>query len=312
MNKNSKIAILGSKGMVGKAIVRQLQSDGYTNVLQVSRNEVDFTVQNQVDKWFDTNRPEYVFVTAAKVGGIINNNNHPADFGYENGIIQLNILGCAFKYKVTKLLFLGSACIYPKSAPNPIKEEALLSDYLEPTNEMYALSKIHGLKLCQAYNKQYGCNFISCMPTNLYGIDDNFSNEGGHVLPSVMRRIHDSKIRGDKSVTCFGSGQVYREFLYISDMADACIFLMNNYNENTTINIGSGSEIKIYDLVYKIKNVVGYQGSILCDTSRPDGVLRRILDTSKLFNLGWKPKVSFDDVLKIMYDWFVSTTNKRL
>lgn len=312
MNKDAKIAIFGAAGLVGKSITNYLKNNGYTNLLLVTRKDVDLTNQLAVEDWFKNNSPEYIFLAAAKVGGILNNSKHPADFGYENGIIQMNVLSCAHRFKVKKLLFLGSACIYPKETPQPIKEEYLLSSLLEPTNEMYALAKIYGLKLCQAYKKQYGCNFISCMPSNLYGIYDNFSVTGGHVIPANIRKFHEAKLRESNEVVCFGTGQVYREFLYAEDLAEACVFLMNVYDDIETINIGYGSDVTIYDLVNLISNVVGFKRGISWDTSKPNGVAKRLLDSSKIHKLGWQAKVPLDEGLARTYQWFTTTSEIRI
>lgn len=304
MNKDSKIAVLGSRGLVGQAIVRDLKSKGYNNVYEVTRNQVDFINQVYVDVWFERNKPEYVFLCAAKVGGIMANSTKSADFGYENGMIELNILNAAKNNKTTKLLFLGSSCIYPREAPQPLKEEYLLTSALEPTNELYALAKILGLRMCQAYNKQYGCNFISCMPTNLYGSFDNFSLESGHVLPSLLRKYHEAKVN-NTDVTCFGTGNVYREFMYVDDLADACVFLMNNYEDNETINIGTGIDVTIKELAEKIANVVGFTGVTNWDSSKPDGTPKKLLDVSKLNNLGWKATTLLEDGIRRTYEWFI-------
>ncbi len=308
MNKYDNITVLGSNGMVGRAIVRDLNSKGYVNVHEVTRNIVDLTNQNMVNSWFNSNRPQYVFLCAAKVGGIMANNSEPADFGYNNGIIELNVLNAAFKSNVKKLLFLGSSCIYPRLAPQPLKEEYLLTSALEPTNELYALAKIFGLRLCQAYNKQYGCNFISCMPTNLYGYFDNFSLKSGHVLPALLRKYHEAKIN-NTDVTCFGTGNVFREFMYVDDLADACTFLMNNYNDNETINIGTGIDVTIKQLSEEISKVVGFTGITNWDTSKPDGTPRKLLDVSKLNGIGWYAKTNLQEGLNKTYSWYLENIN---
>jgi len=310
MDKNSKIVVLGAGGLVGKSLIRNLKGR-FENVISLTRADLDLSNQIAVDQWFETNKPEYVFLAAAKVGGIVNNSRHPADFGYENGILELNVIHSCHKYKVTKMLFLGSACIYPKETAQPIKESYLLSSSLEPTNEMYALAKIYGLRLCQAYKKQYGCNFISCMPANLYGIEDNFSLEGGHVIPATLRKFHEAKLN-KTDVTCFGSGNIYREFLYVDDLAKACIFLMENYNDIEPINIGYGEDITIKNLMELMRSVIGFPGEIKWDSSKPDGVLRRLLDSSKIFNMGWKPNMSLEEGLTLTYKWFVECKDKRL
>lgn len=302
--KNSNILVLGASGLVGSAIVRDLKNKGYNSIISLTHKDLDLTNQELVNNWFWWNKPEYVFLCAAKVGGIMANSTKPADFGYENGMIELNVLNAAKKYKTKKLLFLGSSCIYPRMADQPIKEEYLMSSALEPTNELYALAKILGLKLCQAYRKQYGCNFISCMPTNLYGINDNFSLESGHVLPALLRKFHDAKENNINEVTCFGSGNVYREFLYVDDLADACVFLMESYNDSEIINIGVGSDVTIKELVEKIKEIVGYKGAIKWDISKPDGTPRKLLDVTKINKLGWYSKTSLENGLKLTYEWF--------
>jgi GDP-L-fucose synthase len=305
MNKDAKIAVMGALGLVGKALSDNLKKSGYTSVLQITRKDVDLTNQLDVDNWFKNNKPEYVFLAAAKVGGIFANNAYPVDFGYINGMIELNVLHCAHKYEIKKLLFLGSSCIYPKFSQQPIKEEYLMSGSLEPTNEMYALAKIYGLKLCQSYKKQYGCNFISCMPTNLYGPHDNFSQESGHVIPSLINKFHFAK-NNNTNVTCFGTGSACREFLYIDDMADACIFLMNVYNEHDTINVGYGTDISISELSNLVKHITKFTGDIKWDTTKPDGMAKKLLDSSKINSLGWHATTTLVDGLTKTYNWFVN------
>ena len=305
MNKNSKIYVAGHRGLVGSAIVRKLQEKGYTNILGKTHKELDLMSSMEVENFFKEEKPEYVFLAAAKVGGIYANSNYPADFIYENLQIQNNVIGNSYKYGIKKLMFLGSSCIYPKMCPQPIKEEYLLSGYLEETNEAYALAKIVGLKMCKFFNKQYGTNYISVMPTNLYGPYDNFHPENSHVMPAIIRRFHEAKVSGKKEVVVWGSGTPLREFLYSEDMADACIYLMENYEGNDFFNIGTGKEITIQALSELIKEVVGYEGKIVFDTTKPDGTPRKLLDVSKLENAGWKYKMELKDGIREAYKWFM-------
>lgn len=305
MNKDSKIYVAGHRGLVGSAIVRNLQSKGYTNIITRTHKELDLTNQEAVRRFFEEEKPEYVFLAAAKVGGIHANNTYPADFIYENLMIECNVIKAAHDYNVKKLLFLGSSCIYPKMAPQPIKEEYLLSGYLEPTNEAYAIAKIAGLKMCQYFKRQYGDNFISCMPTNLYGPNDNFDLQNSHVLPALIRKFHEAKIENKPYVEVWGTGTPRREFLFVDDMADACVFLMENYDGEETVNIGTGEDITIRELAEIIKEVVGYEGELKFDTSKPDGTPRKLLDVSKLNELGWKYKVELIDGIKKTYEWFL-------
>lgn len=305
MNKDSKIYVAGHRGLVGSAIVRELKKKGYTNIIGKTHKELDLMDSLAVENFFKEEKPEYVFLAAAKVGGIYANSTYPADFIYENLQIQNNVIGNAYKYGVKKLMFLGSSCIYPKMCPQPIKEEYLLSGYLEETNEAYALAKISGLKMCQYFNKQYGTNFISVMPTNLYGPYDNFHPENSHVMPALIRRFHEAKVNGAKEVVVWGSGTPLREFLYSEDMADACIYLMENYEGNDFFNIGTGKEISIKGLAELIKEVVGYEGEIVWDSSKPDGTPRKLLDISRLENQGWKYKMELKDGVKEAYKWFL-------
>lgn len=305
MNINSKIYVAGHRGLVGSAIVRGLKSKGYTNIIGRTHKELDLMDAVEVEKFFKEERPEYVFLAAAKVGGIYANNTYPADFIYENLQIQNNVIGMAKKYEVKKLMFLGSSCIYPKMCPQPIKEEYLLSGYLEETNEGYALAKISGLKMCQFFNKQYGTNYISVMPTNLYGPYDNFSGVNSHVMPALIRRFHEAKINNVPEVEVWGSGTPLREFLYSEDMADACIYLMETYEGNDFFNIGTGKELTINELAELIKETVGYEGKIVWDASKPDGTPRKLLDVSRLEKAGWKYKVELKDGVKMAYDWFL-------
>lgn len=305
MNKNSKIYVAGHRGLVGSAIVRGLEAKGFTNIIGRTHSELDLKNSAKVEEFFKSEKPEYVFLAAAKVGGILANSNYPADFIYENLQIQNNVIGMAHKYEVKKLMFLGSSCIYPKMCPQPIKEEYLLSGYLEETNEAYALAKISGLKMCQFFNKQYGTNYISVMPTNLYGPYDNFSGENSHVMPALIRRFHEAKVNNDKEVVVWGSGTPLREFLYSEDMADACIYLMETYEGNDFFNIGTGKEITIRGLAEMVKEVVGYEGELVLDASKPDGTPRKLLDVSRLEEAGWKYKVELRDGIEKAYKWFV-------
>jgi len=304
MEKDSKIYVAGHRGLVGSAIVRKLISEGYNNLVLKTHNELDLTRQEDVESFFERERPEYVFVAAAKVGGIYANNTYPAEFIYNNLMIECNVIHSAFKYDVKKLLFLGSSCIYPRDCPQPMKEEYLLSGYLEKTNEAYAIAKIAGLKLCQYYKKQYGANFISCMPTNLYGPNDNFDLQNSHVIPALLRKFHEAKINNMPYVEVWGTGKPLREFLYVDDLADACLFLMNNYDGDMWINVGSGEEVSIAQLANIIKEVVDYKGEIVFNANYPDGTPRKLLDVIKLGNLGWYSKTNLKDGLEITYQWF--------
>lgn len=306
MQKESKILVAGSKGMVGSAIVRKLKSDGYNNILQVDRDNVDLTDQHAANQFWNKEKPEYVFLAAAKVGGIVANNTYPADFMLINLQIQTNCINASYNNKVKKLLFLGSSCIYPKNAPQPIKEEYLLTGALEPTNEAYALAKIAGLKLCQYYNIQYKTNYISCMPTNLFGQGDNYDLNNSHVLPALIAKIHNAKASASPQYEVWGTGKVMREFLYVDDLADACVFLMNNYNGNDTINVGTGEDITIEQAATTIAKVLGYQGKIVYDTTKPDGTPRKLLDVSRINALGWKAKTRFEDGIKLAYQDYLS------
>lgn len=305
MNKDSKIYVAGHRGLVGSAIVRGLEAKGFTNIIGKTHKELDLTNSVEVEEFFKTEKPEYVFLAAAKVGGILANSTYPADFIFENLQIQNNVIGMAKKYEVKKLMFLGSSCIYPKMCPQPIKEEYLLSGYLEETNEAYALAKISGLKMCQFFNKQYGTNYISVMPTNLYGPYDNFHPENSHVMPALIRRFHEARVNNLKEVVVWGSGTPLREFLYSEDMADACIYLMETYEGNDFFNIGTGKEISIRGLAEMVKEVVGYKGELVFDASKPDGTPRKLLDVSRLEDAGWKYKVELRDGIEKAYKWFV-------
>lgn len=306
MKKDSRIYVAGHNGLVGSAIVRRLEKDGYKNIIKRSHKELDLTRQDAVEKFFNDEKPEYVFLAAAKVGGILANNNAPAEFYYLNSMIQNNVIHNAFASAVKKLLFLGSSCIYPKMSPQPMKEEYLLSGYLEPTNEAYAIAKISGLKMCQYYKKQYGANFISCMPTNLYGPNDNFDLESSHVLPALIRKFHEAKVTGSPYVEIWGTGTPLREFLHVDDMADACVFLMRNYDGMEHVNIGTGEEISIKDLTLLIKDIVGFTGDLKFDNSKPDGTPRKLLDNEKLQKMGWKSKISLRAGIEETYNWYVS------
>lgn len=299
----NKIFVVGHKGMVGSSIMRLLINKG-ESPLFIDKKELDLRNQNQVSQWFNDNKPEQVYLAAAKVGGIYANNSYPAEFIYDNLEIQNNIIHASYMSGVRKLLFLGSVCIYPKFAEEPVNEKSLLSGSLEPTNEWYAIAKIAGIKMCQAYRKQYGCNFVSVMPCNLYGQNDNFHPTNSHVLPALIRRFHEAKINNLASVTCWGTGSARREFLNVDDLAESLDFIMENYNENEIINIGYGEDQTIKETTELIKEIVGFEGEILWDTSKPDGTPKRLLDSTKLFNLGWKPKVSLREGLINTYEWF--------
>src|SRR3989344_5374658 len=304
MDKNAKIYIAGHRGMVGSAIKRALKNSGYANLICKTKEELDLLDQSSVVEFFKNERPEYVFLAAAKVGGILANNTYPADFIYQNLVVQNNVIHNVHLNKVKKLLFLGSSCIYPKNCPQPIKEEYLLDGKLEPTNEAYATAKIAGIIMCQAYNKQYDTNFISLMPTNLYGPNDNFDLETSHVLPALIRKFHDAKIGNKKEMPLWGTGIPKREFLHVDDLAEACLFLMKNYNHSEIINVGTGEDISIKDLAEMIKKVVGYNGKIIWDISKPDGTPRKLLDVSKIKTLGWKYQIKLENGIKITYDRF--------
>ncbi len=305
MKKNSKIYIAGHRGLVGSAIMRQLEKEKYTNIITRTRKELDLLDQNEVKNFFEKEKPEYIFLAAAKVGGILANNTQPADFAYENSTIQNNIINNAHLNKVKKLIFLGSSCIYPKMSPQPIKEEYLLTGPLEETNNAYAIAKIAGIITCQSYNKQHGTNFISVMPTNLYGPNDNFDSKNSHVLPALLRRFHEAKVNNDKEVICWGTGSPKREFLHADDLAGACIHLMHNYNDNEIINIGTGKDISIKEVSEMIKEVVEFEGKLTWDTNKPDGTPRKLLNVEKLHNTDWKHKIELKEGLKSYYKWFL-------
>ncbi|MDA8240160.1 MAG: GDP-L-fucose synthase [Nitrospiraceae bacterium] len=305
MNSSSKIYVAGHRGLVGSAIHRRLAADGYTNLVVKTSKELDLTRQAEVEAFFEKEKPEYVFLAAAKVGGILANNTYPADFIYRNIMIQTNVIHSSYRQGIKKLLFLGSSCIYPKYCPQPMKEEYLLTGDLEPTNEPYAVAKIAGIKMCQSYNRQHGTNYISVMPTNLYGPFDNFDLETSHVLPALIRRFHEAKIAQVPSVTIWGTGTSKREFLYIDDLADACVFLMDRYDGSEIVNIGVGEDISINDLALLVREVAGFQGGIAYDRSKPDGTPRKLLDVSRLHSLGWHAKTGLREGVRKTYDWYV-------
>lgn len=306
MEKHSKIFVAGHRGMVGSAIYRKLQKEGYQNLITRTSKEVDLRDQQAVAAFFNEEKPDYVFLAAAKVGGIVANNTYRADFLYENLAIQNNVIHQSYVNGVKKLMFLGSSCIYPKLAPQPLKEEYLLTGLLEPTNEPYAIAKIAGIKMCDAYRDQYGCNFVSVMPTNLYGYNDNYHPENSHVLPALIRKFDEAKHNGSKEVTIWGTGSPMREFLFADDLADACYFLMENYSEPNLINIGTGEDLTIKDLALAVKETVGFEGELVFDTSKPDGTPRKLMDVSKLHDLGWKHQIALKEGLKLAYQDYLS------
>ncbi len=295
MEKNAKIYVAGHRGLVGSALVRKLQAEGYTNLISRTSKELDLRRQDQVERFFEEEKPEYVFLAAAKVGGILANSTYPGQFIYDNLMIQTNVLECARVYNVKKLLFLGSSCIYPRECPQPIKEEYLLTGLLEETNEAYAIAKIAGIKMCQAYRKQYGCNFIAVMPTNLYGPNDNYDPETSHVMPALIRKFQEAKKNKVPYVTLWGTGFPRREFLHVDDLADACLFLMDRYNEGEIVNIGTGKDVTIKEIAEIIKGEIDYRGEIRWDTLMPDGTLRKCLSVESLHSMGWKAKVDFKE-----------------
>lgn len=301
MQQNSKIYVAGHRGMVGSALVRQLQSEGHINLLLRTSQQLDLRRQEEVEEFFRREKPEYVFLAAAKVGGILANNTYRAEFIYENLMIEANVIHAAWKTGVQKLMLLGSSCIYPKMAPQPLKEEYLLTGLLEPTNEPYAIAKIAGIKLCDAYRAQYGCNFISVMPTNLYGPNDNYDLHNSHVLPALIRKFHEAKKKRLPEVTLWGTGNPLREFLHVDDLAEACYFLMQRYDEPGLVNIGTGTDLSIRQLALLIKSVVGYEGQIIHDLSKPDGTPRKLLDVSKLNALGWRARISLEEGIRQVY-----------
>jgi GDP-L-fucose synthase len=302
MEKSAKIFVAGHRGMVGSAIVRKLQSAGYNNLTLRTSVELDLRNQSQVEQFFGSEKPEYVFLAAAKVGGILANNTYRADFLYENLMIESNVIHQSYVHKIKKLLFLGSSCIYPKLAPQPLKEEYLLSGFLEETNEPYAIAKIAGIKLCENYRRQYGCDFISAMPTNLYGPNDNYDLNNSHVIPALIRKFHEAKIDNSAVVEVWGSGTPLREFLHVDDLANACVFLMTNYSDLEFVNVGSGEEVSVRELALMIKKVVSYEGEFKFNSSKPDGTPRKLMDNSKLLKMGWAKKISLEDGLRKVYE----------
>jgi len=302
LEKNSKIYVAGHRGLAGSAIVRKLNKEGYENLLLRTSAELDLRNQQAVQSFFEAEKPDYVFLAAAKVGGIHANNTYPADFLYDNLCIQDNVIHQSYRTGVKKLLFLGSSCIYPKNAPQPIKEDYLLSGYLESTNEAYAIAKIAGIKMCQYYHKQYGCNFISAMPTNLYGPGDNYDLKNSHVLPALLRKFHEAKVSNAPSVTVWGTGKPRREFLHSDDLAAACFFLMQHYNDPQLVNVGVGKDISIGEMAQMIKEISGYKGDIVFDTSMPDGTFQKLLDVSRIHELGWKAEIGFEEGVRRVYE----------
>lgn len=310
MEKDTKIYLSGHAGLVGSSLLRMLSDRGYDNILTRTRQEIDLTRQEKVEEFFETKRPQYVILAAAKVGGIHANSTYPAQFIYENLTIQANIIHASYIFGVKKLLFLGSACSYPRESPQPIREEYLLSGYLEPTNEPYAVAKIAGIKMCQAYNRQYGTNFVSIVPTNIYGPNDDFITDDSHVIPALIRKFHEAKIAGYPVVTVWGSGAPIREFIYVDDFAEACLFLMHKYNESEVINVGSGEWISIKELVYVIKEIIGYEGNIAFDKSKNDGIPKKVLDISRLKKLGWQAKTTLTKGIRITYNNYIERLEK--
>ena len=305
MEKNSRIFVAGHRGLAGSAIVRKLDSEGYTEIIRASRQAVDLRVESAVEEFFSRERPEYVFLAAAKVGGILANDTKPAEFLRDNLAIQTNVIHAAWKHGARKLLFLGSSCIYPKFAPQPIREEYLLTGELEPTNEAYAIAKIAGIKMCQAYRKQYGFRAISLMPTNLYGPGDNFDLQSSHVLPALLRKFHEAEASGAPEVTIWGSGSPRREFLHVDDLADAAVFLMNHYESGDIVNVGTGEDLSIAELAQMMARVTGYRGRMAFDSSKPDGTPRKLLDVTRIHGLGWRAKIGLEDGIAATYQWYV-------
>jgi GDP-L-fucose synthase len=310
MKKDSKIYVAGHRGLVGSAIVRKLASDGFGQIITRTSAELDLTRQDAVETFFAAGKPEYVFLAAAKVGGILANNTYPGEFIYKNLMIQNNVIHQSYVHGVTKLLFLGSSCIYPKFASQPMQEDALLTGILEPTNEPYALAKIAGIKMCQSYNRQYGTRFISAMPTNLYGPNDNFDLQNSHVLPALIHKFHLAKLNQKPSVEIWGTGTPKREFLHVDDLADACLFLMQNYDENDIINVGVGEDISIKELAGLVRETVGYDGQLVFDKDKPDGTPRKLMDVSRISALGWRAKISLADGIRDTYEWFIQQQQK--
>lgn len=312
MELSSRIYVAGHRGMVGSAIVRKLKTLGFQNIIERTSQELDLRNQSSVDEFFRNEQPEFVFLSAAKVGGIHANNVYRADFLYDNLMIEANIIHAAYRHQTQKLLFLGSSCIYPKMAPQPLQEESLLSGFLEYTNEPYAIAKIAGIKLCEAYRDQYGCNFISAMPTNLYGPNDNYDLQNSHVLPAMIRKFHDAKEGQAAHVELWGSGSPMREFLHVDDLADACIFLMKEYNEKLFLNVGTGEDLTIRDLAGLVQRTVGYTGEVIWNTEKPDGTPRKLMDVSKLHQLGWKHRISLEQGVQSVYEEFKSKSIEEL
>lgn len=311
LEKNAKIYVAGHRGMVGSAILRGLEKNGYSNIITRTSTELNLINQQAVFDFFEEEKPDYVFLAAAKVGGIVANNTYRADFLYENLAIQNNIIHASYLQQVKKLMFLGSSCIYPKLAPQPLRESYLLTGSLEPTNEPYAIAKIAGIKMCEAYRDQYGCNFISVMPTNLYGPNDNYSLENSHVLPAMIRKFHEAKQKNLTQMTLWGTGSPMREFLHADDLAEACLYLMESYNEKELVNVGTGEDVTIKELATNVKEIVGFEGEILWDTSRPDGTPRKLMDVSKLHGLGWKHKIELNEGIRLAYQDFLTNPSIR-
>ena len=305
MDKTAKIYVAGHRGMVGSAILRELQNQGFKNIVTRTSKDLDLKDQDAVSRFFQSEKPEYVFMAAAKVGGIHANNVYRAEFLYENLMIQNNVIHQSYVHKVKKLLFLGSSCIYPKLAEQPLVEESLLSGHLEPTNEPYAIAKITGIKMCEAYRDQYGCNFISAMPTNLYGPNDNYHPENSHVLPAMIRKFHEAKVQNKPNVELWGDGSPMREFLYADDLANALVYLMLNYNDKQFVNVGYGSDVTIQELAEKVSNIVGYKGGVIWDKTKPNGTPRKLMDSGKLFATGWRPKTNLEDGISSAYHDFL-------
>ena len=305
INRSAPVFIAGHKGLVGSAIVRRLESEGFTNLLTATRDELDLRRQSSVDEWFGEHKPQYVFLAAGTVGGIGANSSRPADFIYDNLMIHGTVVHASHQTGVEKLLYLGSSCIYPRLANQPMQEDELLSGQLEPTNESYAIAKIAGIKLCESYRRQHGCDFISAMPTNLYGPGDNFDLEDSHVLPALIRRFHEAKISGKKEVQIWGTGSAHREFLHVDDLADACLFLMDNYSDIEHINVGTGQDGSIAELAKRVRDLVHPEAEISFDASKPDGMPRKVLDISKIKNLGWEPQISLNEGLASTYNWYL-------
>lgn len=312
MEKSAKIYVAGHRGMVGSAIVRKLKEEGFDNIIVRTSKELDLRDQVATQEFLNSEKPEYVFLAAAKVGGIVANNTYRADFLYENLQIQNNLIHGSYLIGVKKLMFLGSSCIYPKMAPQPLKEDYLLTGILEPTNEPYAIAKIAGIKMCEAYRAQYGCNFISVMPTNLYGPNDNYDLQNSHVLPAMIRKFHEAKVEGKESVELWGTGKPMREFLHANDLADACFFLMQNYNGETLVNIGTGVDVTIKELAETIQKTVGYNGKINWNTDKPDGTPRKLMDVSKLNNIGWKHTIDLKEGIALVYEDFKNNIVRKM